>query len=77
MKEQSYEEAMKELETVVKELESGELTLDDSIKKFEKGIELSKHCNSLLEGAEKKIAVLIEKENGKIEEEKLEIDSEG
>lgn len=60
----SYEESMNELEKVVKELESNELTLDESIKRFEKGMELSKHCSKLLEGAEKKISVLIQKEDG-------------
>ena len=60
----SYEESMNELEKVVKELESNELTLDESIKKFEKGMELSKHCSKLLEGAEKKISVLVEKGDG-------------
>ena len=58
----TYEESMKELEQVVKDLESSELTLDESIEKFEKGMKLSKHCSELLEGAEKKITLLIEKE---------------
>lgn len=72
---QSYEESIKQLEQVVKELESGELSLDESIKKFEKGIELSKYCSSLLEDAEKKITVLIEKADGEFDEEpfKLEV----
>lgn len=74
MKNQSYEESMKELEQVVKDLESNDLTLDESIKKFEKGMELSKHCNSLLEDAEKKITLLIEKENGEVEEKPFEIE---
>lgn len=76
MKEQTYEESMKELEQVVKDLESGELSLDESIKKFEKGMKLSKHCNSLLEDAEKKISVLIEKENGEFTEENFEVEGE-
>lgn len=76
MKNQTYEESMKELEQVVKELESGELTLDESIKKFEKGMELSKHCNSLLEDAEKKITLLIEKENGEVTEEPFQLEAE-
>lgn len=76
MKEQTYEESMKELEQVVKDLESGDLSLDESIKKFEKGMKLSKHCSSLLEDAEKKISVLIEKENGELEEESFKIEEE-
>lgn len=73
MKELTYEESMKELEQVVRELESGELTLDDSITKFEKGMKLSKHCTELLENAEKKITVLLEGSDGSYAEEKLEI----
>ena len=72
----TYEESMKELEQVVKDLESGELTLDESIKKFEKGMKLSKYCSSLLEDAEKKITVLIEKEDGEVVMEPLEITEE-
>ena len=76
MKKQTYEESMKELEQVVKDLESGDLTLDESIKKFENGMKLSKYCSSLLEDAEKKISVLIEKENGEFIEEKFEVEEE-
>ena len=76
MKEQTYEESMKELEQVVKDLESGELSLDESIKKFEKGMKLSKYCNSLLEDAEKKITVLIENESGELVEEDFKIEED-
>jgi len=76
MKKQSYEESMKELEQIVKDLESGELSLDESIQKFEKGIELSKHCNSLLEDAEKKITLLIERENGDVNEVPFKLEAE-
>ena len=76
MMNQSYEESMKELEQIVKDLESGELTLDESIKKFEKGMELSKHCGSLLEDAEKRITMLIEKENGEMVEQPFTIEAE-
>ena len=46
-----FEELLKELETIVKELESGNLSLDDSISKYQKGIELSNQCKKLLEEA--------------------------
>ena len=72
----TYEESMKELEQVVKDLESNELTLDESIDKFEKGMKLSKHCSELLEGAEKKITLLIEKEDGSVTTEKFELTEE-
>ncbi len=54
-----FEEAIKELEAVVKDLESGEKGLDESICLFEKGIKLSKECQKLLDNAEKKVRVLL------------------
>lgn len=64
----NFEENIEQLEKVVQELENGKLNLDDSIKKFEEGMNLSKKCNEILEQAEKKITVLIKK-GDKIEEE--------
>ena len=61
MKEVSFEENMESLEKVVQELENDELNLEESIKKFEPGMELSKKCNEFLEDAEKRITVLIKK----------------
>lgn len=76
MDSKTYEESMKELEQIVEELESGNFSLDESIKKFEKGMQLSKYCSSLLEDAEKKITLLIEKENGVVEEEPFNVEAE-
>ena len=42
-----------------------------SVKKFEEGIKLSKHCNEMLESAEKQITVLIENSDGEMEEKKF------
>ncbi len=56
----NFEENMEKLEKIVNELEKGELNLDDSVKKFEEGIQLSKECNKILEEAEKKITILLE-----------------
>lgn len=56
----TFEENLKELETIVTELEKGELTLEDAISKFEKGIKVSKECNGKLEDAEKKINILLD-----------------
>ncbi len=64
----SFEENMQNLENIVQELEKGELNLEDSIKKFEEGIEISKKCNEILENAEKKITILIKKEDEITEE---------
>ena len=53
-----FEESIKELETIVKSLEDGEPSLDDSLKSFEKGITLIKVCQKELESAENKIREL-------------------
>lgn len=64
----SFEKNMENLEKIVQELENGDLNLDDSIKKFEEGMKISKECNKILEDAEKKITVLINNNNNIIEE---------
>lgn len=67
----TFEEKMKELETVVAGLEKGDLELDKAIEMFESGIRISKECNKKLEEAERKINILVEKD-GKLEEETFE-----
>ena len=68
MAKSSFENNMENLEKIVTELEKGDLNLDESIAKFEEGIKISKECNKILEDAEKKITILLEK-NGEIKEE--------
>lgn len=53
-----FEASLKELEKIVRELESGDVNLDQSLKRFEQGIELYRKCRSTLETAEKKIKIL-------------------
>ena len=74
-KEMPFEEAMEKLETITTELEKGDLSLEESMKKFEKGMELSKICNEILQNAEKKITILLE-ENGEWKEENFQPNSE-
>ncbi len=50
-----FEEALKELESIVMKLENDEITLEESVKLYEKGIELSKFCTEILEQAELRI----------------------
>lgn len=66
--ETTFESSMKELEEVVQELEKGDLSLDEAILKFEKGIKLSKECNKRLDGAEKKINILLGTDDGEYKE---------
>lgn len=68
MKEINFEEVMENLEKIASELEKGNLSLEESVTKFEEGMKLSKKCNDIIEKAEKKITILLEKE-GKLEEE--------
>ena len=73
MKETKFEDAMKELEEIATELEKGNLSLEESINKFEEGMKLSKQCNEIIENAEKKITILLQKD-GKIEEENFTVE---
>jgi exodeoxyribonuclease VII small subunit len=50
--EKTFEEALSELEVLVKELENGEIDLSEAVKKYNEGLKLSKHCHDLLEEAE-------------------------
>lgn len=59
MKEIKFEEAIRKLEEIAKELESGTLGLDESVEKFEEGMKLSKTCTKMLNEAEKRINILI------------------
>ena len=54
-----FEDTMEKLESIAKELESDDLSLDESVKKFEEGMEISKKCKEMLDGAEKKITILL------------------
>ncbi|HEB83137.1 MAG TPA: exodeoxyribonuclease VII small subunit [Gammaproteobacteria bacterium] len=69
----NFEKALAELETLVEEMEQGELSLEESLKRFEKGIALSSECQQALQNAELKIKQLIEK-NGKLLEADIELD---
>ena len=59
-----FEEALKRLEKIVGELESGKLSLDESLKKYEEGVRLSRSCHKTLQTAQKKIQVLTKKGEG-------------
>jgi exodeoxyribonuclease VII small subunit len=59
MAKKTFEEAMKQLEQIVKDLETGEMPLEKAIKKFEEGIKISKYCSDKLDESEKKITQLM------------------
>lgn len=56
-----FEAALAELETLVEKMEQGDLSLDESLKQFERGIKLTRSCQQALRDAEQKVQVLLEK----------------
>jgi exodeoxyribonuclease VII small subunit len=65
MSEPKFEDALKKLEKIVQEMEGAELSLDDSLKKYEEGIKLSRLCLNKLEETQKKIEILQKGADGK------------
>jgi exodeoxyribonuclease VII small subunit len=72
----NFEEALGRLEEVVRELEKEDITLEDSMQKFEQGIKLSSHCLRKLNEAEEKIEELTRSEDGKLVTRELEVDTD-
>lgn len=68
MKNVSFEEAVKTLESIVHELETGDLPLETALKKFEEGVKLSKLCSRKLDETEKKVSILIQDSEGNLSE---------
>jgi exodeoxyribonuclease VII small subunit len=62
-----FEKAMERLEQIIDDLESGSLSLDESIKVFEEGVDLSKKCHKKLTEAETKVKQLIKNDDGEFE----------
>jgi exodeoxyribonuclease VII small subunit len=62
-----FERSLSELEGIVEKLEHGDLTLDESLKQFERGVELARSCQGALKQAEQKVEILLRK-NGDPEE---------
>jgi exodeoxyribonuclease VII small subunit len=68
MAKQTFEKAMETLESIVHELESGDLTLEKAMQRFEEGIKLSKFCAGKLDATEKKITLLTGNADGTFSE---------
>jgi len=66
MAEKKFEAALARLEEIVKELETGDLPLEQSLKLFEEGIKLSRLCNKRLEEAERRVEILLKSKNGTV-----------
>ena len=61
------EKSLAKLENIIEALEDGDLPLNESIKTFEEGVKLTKHCQELLTKAELKIQKLLEKDDGTLD----------
>jgi exodeoxyribonuclease VII small subunit len=67
MSETKFEDALKKLEKIVEDLEKGDLSLDEALKKYQDGIELSRLCSQRLDTAKKKIDMLVKNKKGEFE----------
>ena len=76
-KDKSFEEAINQLENVVMELEEGDLSLEDALRKFEEGIELSRFCTQKLTQAEEKVERLLKTAQGEFKTKPLDAEEEG
>jgi exodeoxyribonuclease VII small subunit len=64
MEEIKFEEALERLESIVKKMEQGEMTLEESLDAFEEGIKLSRFCSKKLDDIERRVEVLLKGNNG-------------
>ena len=71
MAKQKFETALKSLEEIVRELEAGELSLEESLKKFEEGIKLSRFCANKLDEIEKKVSILVQNGEKELDQQRL------
>jgi exodeoxyribonuclease VII small subunit len=68
----NFEEALKELEQILSDMESGEVPLEESLAKYERGNFLIQHCRTVLNSAEKQIELLSKGEDGEVKSEGME-----
>lgn len=72
---QNFETSLEKLEKIVRELEQGDLSLEESLKLFEDGVKLSRECQERLSSAERRIEVLLKDGNGNLAIESLDDES--
>ena len=75
-KNQDFETAIKRLEEIVAQLESGDLQLEKSLELFEEGIKLSRFCHTKLDEAERKVEILLKNAEGELKRTPFEGESE-
>ena len=75
-KKKTFEAALKELEEIVRQMETGDLCLEDSVKKYEAGMKQSKFCLDLLDRTEQKISLLTRDSDGNLKQVPFEEESD-
>jgi exodeoxyribonuclease VII small subunit len=71
-----FEKALKELEDIAVKLEDGELSLDESLRRFERGMRLAKYCRDRLDEAERKIEILQKGDDGRVAGKNVAVDGD-
>ncbi|MFL6467411.1 MAG: exodeoxyribonuclease VII small subunit [Pyrinomonadaceae bacterium] len=71
----TFEQSLDELEKIVKQLEDGDLPLEESLKLFENGVKLSRECRERLTNAERRIEVLLKDSDGNFSFESIETEN--
>ena len=67
-KESDFERSLAELESLVERLERGDLPLDEALKTFERGIQLTRHCQTALKSAQQKVEILMKRSGANVTE---------
>lgn len=73
---EKFEESLSRLEEILRQLETGELPLDESLKAFEEGIKLTKDCHKMLDAAQKRIETLLRDKQGRLFTQPLDLEGE-
>jgi exodeoxyribonuclease VII small subunit len=67
MAEPSFEKALEKLEKIVGDLESGDISLDEALQRYEEGVKLVRLCNKKLDTAQKKVEILLKSGKGSVD----------
>ena len=77
MEYKDFEDAFARLETIVEDLEKGDLALEEALKLFEEGVKISQFCNAKLDEAERKVEILLKNKEGQLTEESFHPEGDG
>jgi exodeoxyribonuclease VII small subunit len=76
MAKKTFEQSLKQLEKIISELESDDIPIETALKKFEEGIELSRYCSNILDETEKRVNLLLKKQDGTMVEKPFQKETE-